>query len=123
MTLTLAPMQHKVAGMFAAGLTRHEVARRLGLVVSTVDRHWLKVRRRLGVDTRREVAALLPDAEIRFYRHPGRTGLAYGDRVRVTGGRYAGRVGAFVRISNGEQAYVEIGRAQCVLRIKHMERI
>lgn len=123
MSLTLSPMQHKVASMYAAGLPRHEIARRLGLAVSTVDTHWLKVRRRLGVETRREVAALLPDAEIRFYRHPGRTGLAYGDRVRVTGGRYAGRVGAFVRISNGEQAYVEIGRAQYALRIKYVARI
>lgn len=123
MSLTLSPMQHRVAGMYAAGLTRHEIARRLGLAVATVDDHWLKARRRLGVDTRREVAALLPQAEIRFYRHPGRTGLAYGDRVRVTGGRCAGRVGAFVRIGNSEQAYVEIGRARYALRIKYLARI
>lgn len=113
MTAVLTPRQHAVARLYAAGHPRAEIGRRLALSLSTVDQHVRAARARLGVRSRRAMAIVLPDARIACARSGALSaqGWVPGDVVRVVGGRYAGRVGVYLRRANAAQVYVRIGGA------------
>lgn len=53
----LSAREHEVARLVAAGLTDAAIARRLGLAESTVASYGRRIRQRLRLDSRAEVAA------------------------------------------------------------------
>jgi DNA-binding NarL/FixJ family response regulator len=55
----LTPRQQEVALLIAQGLTNPEIAQRLGLSTFTVRHHVSNILRRLGVQSRTQVAFLL----------------------------------------------------------------
>lgn len=122
----LTPLQYDVCRLEAVGLPRDEIARRTGLRRPIVSRIVTLARRRLGVQGRRELAAVLVDCEVRQHGRRGRPsahGLRPGDPIRVTGGHYAGRVGVYVATHNSLQWRVQFGGGTYTLFTKFIERI
>lgn len=112
--------------MEAAGLSRQEIARRLGLRKHTVTTLVLRLRRRLGFRTRRELAALLLDCEVREFEpagRPARHGFQIGDAVRVTGGHYPDRTGTYVGTSNSTVYRIHINGAVICIAAKYVQKM
>jgi DNA-binding CsgD family transcriptional regulator len=119
----LTPRQHDVMRLYAAGHPRAEISRRLGIAIGTIDVYIAKARNRLGFESRRECAAMLEHVRVDCVWRSNGLGIRRGDAVRVTGGRYAGRVGTFWRIANATQAYVVIGGGRFALRKDFIEAL
>lgn len=107
--MKLSPAQYEVARLRAAAVPRHEIARRLGIALNTVDQHSLAARRRLGVESRRALSQALPDVTVVATVRRNRYGYAMGDELEVIGGLYAGRRGRFAGVANSRQVKVRIG--------------
>ena len=73
----------------------------------------------LGRD-RRAIALKLDDVGIGcmkgLRKSPNSCGLMRGDQVSITGGRFAGRTGTFLRLESCVQAAVESGMAKIMVR-------
>jgi DNA-binding CsgD family transcriptional regulator len=111
MAIALTPTQHEYARLYAAGVPRQEIARRMGVCLHTADGMLWRIRTRLGVKDRREMSAALLDVVVRE-RHGGQMsalGLLPGDPIVLTGGRFAGRSGEYVGASNSRQTRVRVG--------------
>jgi DNA-binding CsgD family transcriptional regulator len=59
----LTPSERRVADLAAAGLTNRRIAQRLGVTPKTVEVHLSSAYRKLGVTSRRQLAAALNIAE------------------------------------------------------------
>jgi DNA-binding CsgD family transcriptional regulator len=125
MAACLTPSQHEVARLYAAGLRRAEIARRLGLRIRTVDAHMTATRQRLGTRSRRAMATSLAEVEVARLRGgvPSAQGYEPGDAVWVVGGRYAGRAGVYVRRANALQLYVRIGGGIVAPKRENVRRV
>ncbi|HYG55906.1 MAG TPA: helix-turn-helix transcriptional regulator, partial [Burkholderiales bacterium] len=89
--MMLTPGQFRVARMYAAGLSYAEIARRLHLHANTPSTIVSRVRLRLGVHERRDIAAMLERCEVRSRQgRASRHGWSHGDTVRIVGGPWAG---------------------------------
>jgi DNA-binding CsgD family transcriptional regulator len=120
--------QYEFARLVATGVPRHEVARRLDVKVNTVHAMMSRLHHRLGVRSRRELAAALPAVTVRDLRGQGggkcsRFGLTPGDPVRITGGRFAGRTGEYAGNNNSAQIRIRIGGGVFALRAAFVQRI
>jgi DNA-binding CsgD family transcriptional regulator len=120
--MILTPAQHAVARLYAAGLPRAEIGRRLGIKVGTVDKHMRSARAKLAVDSRRALAAALPQCIVGIGPRGKRSRLGYliGDPLEVVGGAYAGRQARYVGHANSTQIRVQVGGATVALRVKHI---
>lgn len=122
--MTITPRQNEIARMAAAYLPRPEIARRLGVTLSTVDRTLSRLYRRLGVSSRRELAPALLRVRVRETNGGGqksRLGLVRGDPVRIVGGRFEGFRGLYVGAENGTQVRVQIGGGIFALRARFVK--
>lgn len=123
--MTITPRQHEIARLAAAYLPRPEIARRLGVTRSTVDRTLNRLFHALGVSSRRELAPALMRVRVRHTNgggRPSRLGLERGDPVRITGGRYVGFRGTYYSAANSAQIRVQIGGGVFALRARFVER-
>lgn len=121
--MTLTPLQASIARQLAAGLPMPEIARRRGCALGTVHVLSRRIRAKLGAQTPREIAAVLPLAEVRDWNGGGRPsseGWRVGDPVRVMGGRFAGRDGEYVSTANSRQIRVRIGGGVFALARHHV---
>ena len=57
--LPLTPRQREIIGLVATGFTNREIAERLYMSIRTVEGHLLRSCRRVGVNSREELASLL----------------------------------------------------------------
>jgi len=122
----LTPLQYDVCRLEAVGLPRDEIARRLGTGKPTVAALVCRIRRRLGVRTRRELAAALLDCVAQEWDYNGRVtaeGLHIGDAVRITGGYFVGRTGVYAGAANSTQLRIQINGGTFALARKYIERI
>jgi DNA-binding CsgD family transcriptional regulator len=121
----LTPAQYTVARMRASGLPRCEIALQLGVRPTTVDQHMHAACAKLGVAVkdRRALAVALLECAVGVRKRRNRFGLAIGEPVSVTGGRYAGRVGVFVGRANSVQMRVKVGGGTFALRGEYLRRI
>lgn len=121
----LTPRQYQLAALCASYIPRAEIARRMNLKPRTVDTLLNRLFRRLGISCRRQLAPLLLEAVIRPCHGGGVTsnwGVEPGDQVLISGGRFAGRRGVYLRASNSHQACVKIGGGVFALRARFIER-
>jgi DNA-binding CsgD family transcriptional regulator len=124
MTTILTTQQHDLARLYASGLRHPEIARRLGKSTNAVAVNLMYLRRKLGVRTAREIAIVLQDCEVREWDHRGNvgaSGLRYGDPVRITGGRFAGREGTYIRTHSDRLWYVQINGGTFALTSKYIQ--
>lgn len=123
--MTITPRQHEIGRLAASGIPRSEIARRLGVTINTVHTILLRLFRRFGIESRRELAAHLLRCEVRDWNGGGRAsshGFREGDRLTVIGGRFAGRECVYVRAANSDQVRVRIGGGTFALRVKHLAK-
>ena len=116
--MILTPAQHAVARLYAAGLPRAEIGRRLGIAPATVHVHLSRIYDRTGIDSRRAMAAALPTCKVAIRRPMNALGIPVGAPVEITGGIYAGRTGTFVRVANSDQVTIRVGGGTFALRAK-----
>lgn len=114
--------QFEYARLAAAGLRRKEIARRMQVTAGAVDRMVTRACLRLLVD-RRGLARALADCEVRNDPGGRRGCLKRGDPVLVTGGKYAGRGGAYDSSINSRQVYVRIGSAVLAIQRGHVREL
>ena len=114
--MTLTPGQHAVARLYAAGLPRAEIGRRLGIAPATVHVHLSRIHDRTGIDSRRAMAAALPTCEVAIRRRMNALGIPVGAPVEIIGGIYAGRRGTFLRVANSDQVTIQVGGGTFALR-------
>ncbi|MEU1090779.1 LuxR family transcriptional regulator [Streptomyces sp. NPDC005892] len=65
--LDLTPQEHHVASLAASGLTNAEIAGQLFVTISTIEFHLSRVFRKLGITSRKQIGARLPESD-RFGR-------------------------------------------------------
>jgi DNA-binding CsgD family transcriptional regulator len=58
----LSPREREIAELAGIGRTNREIAEQLYLSVRTVDAHMVRILRKVGASTRRELASLAPGA-------------------------------------------------------------
>ena len=124
MPTILTPRQHDLARLYASGLRHPEIARRLGKSTNAVAVSLLYLRRKLGVRTAREIAIVLQDCEVRKWDYRGNvgaSGLRFGDPVRITGGRFAGREGTFIRTHGNRLWDIQVGGGKFALTAKYIQ--
>jgi DNA-binding CsgD family transcriptional regulator len=117
-SLTLS--QYSLARMYASGLTLNEMTSRSGITYRSVESIMRRLRQRLGVTTRGEMAALLLTCRL-DERAGGRSstrGYVRGGPVRITGGRFDGRDGVYVGHANSVQIRVQVGGGVFALRAR-----
>ena len=121
---TLTPAQHKVACMYATGMTQREIGRRLGRSGTTIKSHVEAVYAAFGVP-RRDWPVLLTSLQVRVEKRRGANalGMRVGDPVRIVGGRFAGRAGTYAGRSNGAAWRVDINGAVFLITKKFVEPI
>lgn len=107
--VTLTPQQHRAATLYASGLQRQEIARRMGILASTVDQHVREAKHKLDVTTRRELAVALASCRAQMRVKGGMQPFRRGEQVRIVGGRYVGRAATFLKASNATAYAVQIG--------------
>ena len=59
---SLTPSERRIADLAARGLSNPEIAQALFVTVKTVEMHLGNTYRKLDIHSRRELAALMPDA-------------------------------------------------------------
>lgn len=119
----LTPTQAEIARLLASGLPMPEIARRRGCALGTVHVLSRRIRSKLGAQTPREIAAVLPLAQVRDWHGGGRPsseGWTPGDPVRVMGGHFAGRDGTYVSTANSNQIRIRIGGGVFALARHHI---
>lgn len=124
MTTILTPPQYELARLFASGLPHPEIARRIGKSPNAVAVNLMYLRRKLGVRTPREIAIVLQNCEVREWDYRGNvgaSGLRYGDPVRITGGRFAGREGTYIRTHSNRLWHVQVGGGTFALTAKYIQ--
>lgn len=121
----LTPALHRLALLRAAGVPNAEIARRLGIQVKSVVTRSGEINRRLGVSTRRELAAAIPSCTVGLPGHWNRSryGFVRGKPVSVTGGPYAGRTGHYVDTDNSRRVRVQIGCAVLYIPVAHVQPV
>lgn len=113
--MTLTESEHEVARLWACGLSCAAIAARRGTSRSTVTTLLSRAKESLGVRDRREIAARIADgvliqtAPIGRPARTSRFGWKPGQRVRLIGGRYAGREGVYRAAYSARQVQVAIG--------------
>lgn len=120
----LSPLQYEIARLYATGLPAHEIAVRAGTTYGSVKCQLPRLRKRLGVSTRRDFAAVLERCEVRPPRalnKPNRLGMHQGDAVRFVSGPHAGKDGIYLRSVNSHQWRVRIGTAEIAVMAKHIQ--
>jgi DNA-binding CsgD family transcriptional regulator len=121
----LTPAQYDVARLYATGLPRIEIARRLGISPRAVSDRMYIVRRHLGIGVRerRELAAVLPRCRVMPLFRRNALGFFAGDTLAITGGLYAGRTGTYVSRSNTRQVLVRVGCGVVSLRAAYLQKL
>lgn len=120
----LTPLQYDIARMYACGLSHADTAARTGATLTTVNSTVSRLRRKLGVSSRREMAAAILACHVREWDGGGRPsghGYVRGGTVQIIGGRFAGRDGVYVGAANSTQVRVQVGGGVFSLRAKYCE--
>lgn len=115
MRLAVTSSEHEVARLWASGLSCAAIATRRGTSRSTTCTLLQRAKARLGVQDRRALAIRLA-AGVAIDERPrtgrplevSRFGYRPGERVRIIGGRYAGRYGVYRAAHSGLQVKVRI---------------
>jgi DNA-binding CsgD family transcriptional regulator len=124
----LTHAEHEVARLWAAGLSCAAIAARRGTSRSTSTALLARAKRALCADDRREVAArIVAGVQIESHQahgRPARTsrfGFQPGQRVRMTGGLYAGREGFSRAAHSAVQIKVAIGAGVVAVGARFVE--
>lgn len=117
----ITPAQYRCARLAATFVPRMEIARRLGISDRTVNAHLRAAYKRLGVNRRRQLAPALLACEVTKVVRVGRHGLRRGDPVRITGGRYVGRNGTWLKQANSHQAQIAVGGGTLAITLRFVE--
>lgn len=124
----LTPAQHEVARLWASGLSCAAIAARRGTCRSTATTLLASAQRALGVSDRRALAARLAvGVPLKPAKPPGRPartsrfGFEPGERVRLVGGRYAGRVAVYRAAHSARQVKVQVGGGVVAVLVENVE--
>lgn len=121
----LTPTQYECARLAATGLPRAEIARRMGVSLHSVSSVLDRAYKRLNIRSRRQIAPLLLECRVGSakYQPKSRLGVVAGDSVRITGGRYGGHVGTYVRAHNSTQICIQVRGAAILAARKYVEPV
>jgi DNA-binding CsgD family transcriptional regulator len=124
----LTHAEHEVARLWAAGLSCAAIASRRGTSRSTATTLLVRAKRALGADDRWQIAArIVEGVQIESGQslgRPARTsrfGFEPGQRVRMTGGLYAGREGFYRAAHSAVQIKVAIGAGVVAVGARFVE--
>lgn len=123
--MTITPRQHEYLRLAATFLPRHEIARRLNVSHHTVDTILNRLFKALGVQSRREVARILPTLHVKHCNGGGRAstlGLVRGDKLQIVGGRFEGFHATYFSAANSTQVRVQIGGGVFAINKRFIER-